>query len=432
MALLAAPATAQQPVQLAQVQACPDTFSGLGAGDSLRCTCPTTPAAGDVWGTATYTDDSAICAAAAHAGAIGPDSDMLLFGQAAVTVSGTAGCESYAGSSRNGVTTRDYGPWSGSFYFPDISGPGCAQSFAAALRDCPASLSGMSAGTVLDCQCPADAAGSVWGTWTYTDDSALCAAARHAGAVGAGGGPVRVATFDGCDGYVGSDNNGMVSADYGAWSGSIYFPAVSGPGCVAPAAPELRNYAIHFVGMQCVQRAQPFFLEQEDAVLAVAFVVEADGTIREPHTLPRDDDYYQGMVAGAYRQADVVVWQGLTQDVDLHALLYKYDPVLPEIVGGLIRATSAVGGALIAIGTGGAGAVAGAGAALAGDAAASAVQERMREVATPLGHSATDVDLTRVGDPAAQPMQRSGPISYHFKTTHTDRGGVYELYWVVR
>ena len=61
-----------------------------------------------VWGTGIYTDDSPICLAAVHTGAI-------------TTAGGTViieilqGQESYKGSVRNGVTTEPYGPWLGSY-----------------------------------------------------------------------------------------------------------------------------------------------------------------------------------------------------------------------------------------------------------------------------------------------------------------------------
>lgn len=326
-----------------------------------------------------------------------------------------------------------------------VAGTGAsAQALLAPAEPCPANFVGQGTTDVLDCTCPlSGGSGSVWGTATYTSDSAICAAAMHAGAISNpdmltfGTVTVTVAGTKGCDAYVGTSRNGVTTHNFQAWNASFYFPAVSEPSCAqtfesVPPPPVQRNYSIHFVGLQCVRRAQPFLFETSDAVLAITFVVEEDGTIRESHTLPRENGYYEGLAAGGFRQADVVVWEGLTQTIDLNALLYKYDPVLPNILGGLIRATSAVGGALVAIGTGGTGAAAGAAAALAGDMAASEVQDRMSEVATPLGHKAIYVDLALVGDPASQPLQQAGPIRYHFSTTHTERGGHYELYWVIR
>jgi hypothetical protein len=58
---------------------------------------------GQVWGTDVYTRDSALGVAAVHAGLVKP-------GQSAVLrVSVVPALESYVGSTRNGVTTSDYG-----------------------------------------------------------------------------------------------------------------------------------------------------------------------------------------------------------------------------------------------------------------------------------------------------------------------------------
>jgi len=60
-------------------------------------------AEGQVWGTDTYTRDSAIGAAAVHAGLLRPGETRVL----RLTV--VAPLKAYPGSVRNGVTTSDYG-----------------------------------------------------------------------------------------------------------------------------------------------------------------------------------------------------------------------------------------------------------------------------------------------------------------------------------
>lgn len=69
---------------------------------------PTKAGVGTAWGTDTYSDDSSVCTAGVHAGAI-------TFAGGSVTVEIRGGLDSYAGSTRNGVTTQDWGAWSGSF-----------------------------------------------------------------------------------------------------------------------------------------------------------------------------------------------------------------------------------------------------------------------------------------------------------------------------
>ena len=64
---------------------------------------------GSVWGTDTYTADSALAAAAVHAG-------VLKVGQRGmVRVTIVKSPEKHLGSPRNGITTSDYGPYSASY-----------------------------------------------------------------------------------------------------------------------------------------------------------------------------------------------------------------------------------------------------------------------------------------------------------------------------
>ncbi|HLT48057.1 MAG TPA: LCCL domain-containing protein [Rubricoccaceae bacterium] len=66
--------------------------------------------------------------------------------------------------------------------------------------------------------------GTVWGAEVYTDDSAVCVAAVHAGRLSfERGGRVAVEIRPGQDGYRGTDWNGVVSQPYGAWGGSFVF-----------------------------------------------------------------------------------------------------------------------------------------------------------------------------------------------------------------
>ena len=99
---------------------CPATFQHIVGGPSMSCHCQPGQMLGHVWGTLTYSDDSSICAAAVHAGAA-PASGGTVQVQAA------AGCQSYVGSQRNGVTSLDYDAWGGSFFFPNVSDGGCGK-----------------------------------------------------------------------------------------------------------------------------------------------------------------------------------------------------------------------------------------------------------------------------------------------------------------
>jgi len=73
--------------------------------------CPANGVAGSIWGTSVYTDDSSVCTAAVHDGLITRASGGRVF------VAVRPGRSSYTASTRNGVTSRSYGSWVGSFDF---------------------------------------------------------------------------------------------------------------------------------------------------------------------------------------------------------------------------------------------------------------------------------------------------------------------------
>ena len=80
-------------------------------GDEFTYDCPPADESriDSVWGTEVYTDDSSICTAAVHVGAITIDDG------GEVTIEITAGEDSYEGTEQNGIESLDYGPWGGSF-----------------------------------------------------------------------------------------------------------------------------------------------------------------------------------------------------------------------------------------------------------------------------------------------------------------------------
>ncbi len=62
---------------------------------------------------------------------------------------------------------------------------------------------------------------SIWGTDIYTDDSAICIAAIHAGVLTAEGGVVKVIRLDGQSSYLGTERNGISTSNYGSWGASF-------------------------------------------------------------------------------------------------------------------------------------------------------------------------------------------------------------------
>lgn len=79
----------------------------------------------------------------------------------------------------------------------------------------------------LICNCPGGGTnGSVWGSGPYTADSDICTAARHAGAIGAEGGPLQLTRQLGQDSYSGTSQNGVSTGDWGSYGQSFAVASV--------------------------------------------------------------------------------------------------------------------------------------------------------------------------------------------------------------
>lgn len=170
----------------------------------------------EVYGTDTYTDDSSVCAAAAHAGLITPVAG------GPVTIVIGAGRSSYLASTRNGVTSKSFGHWSGSFSFDrgDVAGR----------VDWSTKATGLAlAGRPLTVECPANGTiQTIYGTDQYTDDSSICTAAVHAGLITlAGGGQVAVERTPEQAAFPASARNGIASRTYGSWPNGFRFGGTS-------------------------------------------------------------------------------------------------------------------------------------------------------------------------------------------------------------
>ena len=81
-------------------------------------------------------------------------------------------------------------------------------------------------GLRLSYSCPAKplgGLGTVWGTDVYTDDSAICVAALHAGKITETGGTFTLEIRDGQASYTGSTRNGVTTSLWNAYGGSYVF-----------------------------------------------------------------------------------------------------------------------------------------------------------------------------------------------------------------
>lgn len=175
---------------------------------------------GGIWGDGTYTSDSVLAVAAVHAGLLQPGESGV------ISVEIVPGLASYQGSERHGITSLAYGAWDVAYRLVGVE-----RVEGAVTLPGPGDLSGYRAqdGAILKFEVTGSTAGAVWGDVVYTDDSALAAAAVHAGVLEPGEtGIVTVEILPGRDSYAASDANGVLSSTYGQWEGSYRF--------VAPAA----------------------------------------------------------------------------------------------------------------------------------------------------------------------------------------------------
>lgn len=202
-------------------------------GRRVTLVCPPQGQLVDVWGTDTYTDDSPVCVAAVHAGRITPG------GGGTVTILIDSGRAGYTASTRNGVASKTFGQWQGSFSF-ESSANGGRLDWTTAGRG----IGMVGAPLTLECP-PSGNLTTTWGTDSYTDDSSICSAAVHAGVITtSGGGRVTLESTGPQQAFASSDRNGVASKSYGAWPDGFRFvnaPAVVATGSSGPAGTAMSN-----------------------------------------------------------------------------------------------------------------------------------------------------------------------------------------------
>lgn len=104
-------------------------------------------------------------------------------------------------------------------------------------------------GTTATITCPAGClnnTGSVWGTDIYTDDSAVCTAAIHAGVLTNDGGTLTLTILDGQKSYPASERNGISTSGWGQWGRSF---SVTAANSAAPSEPERGERAPGIAGL---------------------------------------------------------------------------------------------------------------------------------------------------------------------------------------
>lgn len=188
-------------------------------GRPFTVSCPPQGTIGNVWGTDVYTDDSSVCGAAVHAGRI------TLAQGGEVTAYAHPGRARYAGSARNGVTSRDFATYPGSFAFaatlaPEVTAP--PGTTALSWSDSATRFRGQNGARLAVFCPPGGRPGTVWGKGPFTDDSSVCTAAVFAGRITLErGGVVRVRPAPGRASYEGDARNGVTTRNFGTFPGSF-------------------------------------------------------------------------------------------------------------------------------------------------------------------------------------------------------------------
>lgn len=167
---------------------------------------------GSIWGSDVYTIDSSPAMAAVHAGLLAPGQ------RGVIQVTVLPGRSSYAGTSRNGVSTSPYGAYGASYSLAPLPAGAQVREIIAdpgTVANIPGAAPGA---TYVIWITGTSSGGAIWGTDVYTSDSPLGRAALHAGILSDGSsGPVLVRVLPGQSSYQGSTRYGVNSSAYGAY-----------------------------------------------------------------------------------------------------------------------------------------------------------------------------------------------------------------------
>jgi len=294
------------------------TATSLRGQNGLRFTfvCPADGVADNLWGSDTYTDDSSVCTAAVHTGVLDPTMGGI------VTIEIRSGLDAYTGSTRYGVTSKEYGTWAGSFIVvaeeagdARIGGGGWSATATAYAGNM---------GVRYQYICPPGGdARNVWGTTTYTSDSSVCTAAVHMGLITfTQGGAVTIRISPGLSEYVGSTRNGVTTSGYGASTASFTFSATAA-GATATATTTGQETATATATAQ--ETATPTATAQETATptytAAPAPTVEAPMVATATNTI---DPTSAGTIS-----LDTTLPAQISEGQTLPAITQRFDLLIP-------------------------------------------------------------------------------------------------------
>lgn len=197
---------------------------GLAVGTTKTVQCHANGSFVTVYGTDVYTADSSVCTAAWH-------SSLITIAGGPVIIEVIAGRAQYLGSTRNNVTTRNWGAYATSFQFMGAvhhTDAGVDDAGRGLPIEWNASATHLLPGQQITYRCVAGDPGVIYGTDIYTADSSICTAAVHAGKTTvAGGTDFIIEDAPGQASYAGTARNGVMSRMWGTYARSFRF--VDGP-----------------------------------------------------------------------------------------------------------------------------------------------------------------------------------------------------------
>lgn len=186
-------------------------------GKVFTWSCPPNGAAGGtVYGTDLYTTDSPVCTAAVHAGKISFEKG------GSVTFQIRAGANSYAGTTRAGIASRSWASYGSSFTF-DIDKDVNESNTISWSQSASNHASDTGKSFTFTCAANGALGAAIYGSDTYTTDSAICVAAVHAGKIQPAGGKVTIQISGGLPSYTSTTRNGVKSNAWAAYGSSYTF-----------------------------------------------------------------------------------------------------------------------------------------------------------------------------------------------------------------
>ena len=224
--------------------------------------------------------------------------------------------------------------------------------------------------------------------------------------------------------------------------GAAVFSLMPGVTAVA-AARDTAIYSVWFKGFRCHREAIHSTGSDSDETFVIVTALDRKRVFGPMRIPTGQDGYYPDVDQNEIRRANVKVWQGSAQTVNIRAQVFDFDGHARNAVALITGVTAGIGQVLISRGllkgpttgpTRGATIFGG----NIGSVIYALVQKNMRAGGHDhLGSASVKLDLARAGKLADRPQRyivttRGSRLDYDLSTHHRGGGAHYELYWEVR